>query len=146
MPVRKVDTLQISEEDKEYLLKEIYPYWENRCTGDISRYYIDESIMKVLDSPYRVFNPLSRTRSGYGHYLPNIEKILQSGFRGIEQEAKEALINLDLLEQDLIEKRNFYQGVLIICDAVKEYQHRFEQLALDMAQKEENQRRKKNFY
>ena len=131
MPVRKVDTLQISEEDKEYLLKEIYPYWENRCTGDISRYYIDESIMKVLDSPYRVFNPLSRTRSGYGHYLPNIEKILQSGFRGIEQEAKEALINLDLLEQDLIEKRNFYQGVLIICDAVKEYQHRFEQLALD---------------
>lgn len=142
MPVRKVDTLQISEEDKEYLLKEIYPYWENRCTGDISRYYIDESIMKVLDSPYRVFNPLSRTRSGYGHYLPNIEKILQSGFRGIEQEAKEALINLDLLEQDLIEKRNFYQGVLIICDAVKEYQHRFEQLALDMAQKEENQRRK----
>lgn len=56
MPVRKVDTLQISEEDKEYLLKEIYPYWENRCTGDISRYYIDESIMKVLDSPYRVFN------------------------------------------------------------------------------------------
>ena len=84
MPVRKVDTLQISEEDKKFLLEEIYPYWENRCTGNISRYYVDEKIMKVLDSPYRVFNPLSRTRSGYGHYLPNIEKILKQTVKKLD--------------------------------------------------------------
>lgn len=67
MPVRKVDTLQISEADKEALLGEVYPYWENKNTGDISRYYIDKKVLDVLDSPYRVFNPLSRTRSGVSH-------------------------------------------------------------------------------
>ncbi len=143
MPVRKVDTLQISEEDKEYLLNEIYPYWENRCTGDISRYYVDEKIMEVLDSPYRVFNPLSRTRSGYGHYLPNIEKVLKIGFRGIEQEAKKQLESLRLLDPELTDKKNFYKSVLIICDAVKNYQHRFETLARRMAEEERDARRAK---
>ncbi len=143
MPVRKVDTLQISEEDKRFLLEDIYPYWKNRCTGDISRYYVDEKIRKVLDSPYRVFNPLSRTRSGYGHYLPNIEKILKIGFRGIRKKAEDALQNLDLMDPELVEKRNFYKSVLIICDAVKKYQKRFECLARDMASREEDPRRKK---
>ena len=39
-PVREVDTLQITEEDKRTLLEEIYPYWEGRCTEDICRHYI----------------------------------------------------------------------------------------------------------
>ena len=81
MPVRKVDTLQISEADKEALLGEVYPYWENKNTGDISRYYIDKKVLDVLDSPYRVFNPLSRTRSGYGHYLPDVKGIIEKGFK-----------------------------------------------------------------
>lgn len=33
MPVRNVDTLQITEEDKKYLLEEIYPWWKNKNTG-----------------------------------------------------------------------------------------------------------------
>ncbi len=143
MPVRKVDTLQISEEDKKFLLEEIYPYWENRCTGNISRYYVDEKIMKVLDSPYRVFNPLSRTRSGYGHYLPNIEKILKVGFKGIEEEAYRHLENLDLMDPELTEKRNFYKSMVIICEGVQVFQHRFAELAANMALEETDERRRK---
>ena len=143
MPVRKVDRLQISEEDKRTLLEDIYPYWKNRCTGDISRYYIDKRVMDVLDSPYRVFNPLSRTRSGYGHYLPDVEKVIRYGFRSIEEQAKKALDELDLMDPELFKKRNFYQAVIIICDSVNKYQHRFERLALEMADKETDSRRKK---
>ena len=142
MPVRKVDTLQISEEDKRFLLEEIYPYWENRCTGDISRYYVDESVMEVLDSPYRVFNPLSRTRSGYGHYLPNIEKVIRHGFRSIREEAQSRLKGLDLMDPDLVFKRNFYKAMLVICEGVRHFQHRFEALALKMAEEEADPRRK----
>ena len=142
MPVRKVDTLQISEEDKAQLLDEIYPYWENRNTGDISRYYIDPSIMEVLDSPYRVFNPLSRTRSGYGHYLPNIEKAVRCGFKSIEKEAREHLESLDLMDPDLVEKRNFYQAMLVICQGVKAFSKRYSDLAQKMAGEESDPRRK----
>lgn len=142
MPVRKVDTLQISEEDKKFLLEEIYPYWENRCTGALSRYYVDEKIMEVLDSPYRTFNPLSRTRSGYGHYLPNIEKVLKKGFKGIEAEAQSGLEKLDIMDPELVDKKNFYRAVLIICEGIKTFQNRFVKLAKKLADKEENQRRK----
>ena len=133
MPIRKVDTLQISEEDKETLLQDIYPYWKDTCTDSHIREYVDEEIMKVLDSPYRVFNPLSRARSGYGHYLPNIEKILHVGFKGIEEEAK----------RYKSEKNSwFYEAVLVICDAVKKYQQRYYELAMQMASTCCDERRK----
>ena len=141
MPVRKVDTLQITEEDKRFLLEDIYPYWKNRCTGDISRYYVDEKIMEVLDSPYRVFNPLSRTRSGYGHYLPNIEKVVKYGFKAIEAEAKEKLEALDLMDPELVYKRNFYRAMLVICEGVRIFARRYADLALEMAEKESDARR-----
>ena len=141
MPVRDVDTLQISEADKKCLLEEIYPYWKNQNTGDLSRYYIDERIMKVLDSPYRVFNPLSRTRSGYGHYLPNITRVLHEGFAGIEKQAREAMAGLDLVDPELCYKQHFYEAVLVICDGIRTFQKRFAKLAREMADAEPDPRR-----
>lgn len=141
MPVRKVDTLQISEEDKETLLREIYPYWKNKSIGDLSRYYIDERIMKVLDSEYRVFNPLSRARSGYGHYLPDINKIIQYGFRKVEEEARAYLEKLDILDPEFTDKTHFYKAILIICEGIRSFQARYAALAKEMAGKEKNPRR-----
>ncbi|WP_059070257.1 glycyl radical protein [Mediterraneibacter massiliensis] len=143
MPTRKVDTLQITEEEKKILLNEIYPYWKNKSIDDLSRYYIDERIMEVLDSEYRVFNPLSRARSGYGHYLPNIEKVLTKGFCEVEKEARDYLANLDILDKDFTDKVHFYKAVLIVCEAVKIFQDRFADLAEQMAEKEQDDRRKK---
>lgn len=143
MPTRKVDTLQITEEDKEALLTEIYPYWENKSIGDLSRHYIDERIMKVLDSPYRVFNPLSRARSGYGHYLPDIQKIITHGFCKVEAEAKEYLEKLDILDPEFTDKIHFYKAVLIVCGGIKMFQNRYADLAEQLAAEEQNQRRKR---
>jgi formate C-acetyltransferase len=143
MPVRNVDTLQISEADKACLLDEIYPYWKDRCTGNMVQYFIDDDIMEVLNSPYRVFDPLSRTRSGYGHYIPNIPDILKRGFKGVEAEAKQRLAGLDRLAPDYIEKKHFYQAALLIVEGIKLFAQRFSALAQDMAAKETDERRKK---
>lgn len=129
MPVRKVDTLQITEEDKKELLQNIYPYWKDLCTDSYIREYVDSDIMDVLDSEYRVFNPLSRARSGYGHYLPNIEKIIKYGFKQIEKEA----IGKD---------SDFYKAVLIVCEGVKIFQNRFRNLALQMTTECKDSRRR----
>lgn len=143
MPTRKVDTLQISEEDKEFLLNEIYPKWKNRSTGDIARHYIDADIMEILDSQYRVFDPLSRTRSGFGHYIPNIEYILNNGFIDIEQRSLKYLNNLDKLSSDYIEKRNYYESILIIVEGIKIHSKRFSELAAKQATDCIDPRRKK---
>ncbi|QWA10840.1 hypothetical protein GTU79_27365 [Sodalis ligni] len=98
--------------------------------------------MKVLDSPYRVFNPLSRARSGYGHYLPDIEKILHHGFKYVENQAKEALEKLNILEPEYMDQTHFYQAVLTVCEGINNFQKRYEKLAKKMAEEENNSGRK----
>ena len=52
MPIRKVDTLQISDEDKAYLLNDIFPYWKSRATGERAAHYFSPGLLEILDSPY----------------------------------------------------------------------------------------------
>lgn len=142
-PVRKVDTLQITKEAKETLLKEIYPYWENKCTEDFCRKFFPEEILDVLSAKNKVFDPMSRTRSGYGHYIQNNELIITKGFSHVAQQAEEKLRGLAVVEEDYADKVLFYKAVLIICEGVKCFAQRFEDLARRMAQQEHNERRKK---
>ena len=142
MPVRKVDTLQITEEDKNYLLDKIFPYWENISTGNRAKYFFEEKVLDVLNSPYRVFNPLSRTRSGHGHYLPDIKKALDKGFCHIEKETSDYMQKLDYCDVDYAEKMQFYQSVLIVIEGIKIFQTRYAALADKMAQEEKDNRRK----
>lgn len=134
MPVRKVDTLQISKEDKEYLLNDIFPYWKNISTGERAKYFFSEELLRNLDTQYRVFNPLSRTRSGHGHYLPDIKKIVDHGFCSVEEQAKEHLASLPYTDVDYAEKMQFYQAVLICIEGIKKFQNRYAQLAEKMAE------------
>ncbi|MBC5660551.1 formate C-acetyltransferase/glycerol dehydratase family glycyl radical enzyme [Anaerosacchariphilus sp. NSJ-68] len=143
MPVRKVDTLQISEEDKRFLLDDIFPYWKTRCAGERAVHYFSPELLRILDSPYRVFNPLSRTRSGHGHYLPNVRRILQEGFVSIEEKAARYLKELDYCDPDYAEKMQFYQAALICIDGVKAFQKRYAELARSMAADCTDERRKK---
>lgn len=143
MPVRKVDTLQLSKEDEDTLLNDIYPYWKGKSLCDQTEYYVDADIMKVLDSENRVFNPLSRTRSGYGHYLPNINKVLKVGFKGIEDQVKGAIENLDIAEPDYAKKKIFYRSMLVIIDGIHTFQNRYADLAEKEAKTAPDERRKK---
>ena len=142
MPVRKVDTLQISEKDKRFLLDEIFPWWKTRCAGERARYYFSPELLRILDSPYRIFNPLSRTRSGHGHYLPDVRRILHEGFAAVEREARERLESLDYCDPDYAEKMQFYQAALICVEGVRSFQNRFADLAEQMAASCPDARRK----
>ena len=142
MPVRKVDTLQISEKDKRFLLDEIFPWWKTRCAWERARHYFSPELLRILDSPYRIFNPLSRTRSGHGHYLPDVRRILHEGFAAVEREARERLESLDYCDPDYAEKMQFYQAALICVEGVRSFQNRFADLAEQMAASCPDARRK----
>lgn len=143
MPEREVDTLQITEKDKKYLLDEIFPYWMSRSTGERAKNYFSPELLKQLDTPYRVFNPLSRTRSGHGHYQPDIKRILDHGFIKLQKDAENYLSKLDLTDPDYAEKMQFYQAVLICIEGVLSFQQRYAKLARNLA-KECSCKRRKN--
>ncbi|MGJ9583214.1 pyruvate formate lyase family protein [Actinotignum sp. GS-2025b] len=133
MPVRKVDTLQVSPEQKRELLDEIYPYWVNRSNEDLARHLLDEETNRVLSADNRPFDTRSRARSGYGHYIPNVRRIIEGGFIAVENEARTRLAELSRGDANYSDKRVFYEAVLIVVDAVRIFQQRFAELAERMA-------------
>lgn len=142
-PVREVDTLSITEEDKAYLLHEVYPYWKDKNTGDISQHYFSDDILELLNTEHKIFDPISRTRSGYGHYIPNIQNIIRNGFVSVEEKALEYMKNLSTLDTAQRDKYLFYKAVLIVCEGVKRFAQRYSELAAGMALTEKDPRRKK---
>lgn len=136
MPTRRVDTLQISDEDRATLLEEIYPYWKNRSTDDITKGRLAPEITRVLESPYRPFDPRSRSHSGYGHYLPHVENIIRNGFVSVEEDARTRLARLPIADPDYTSKAEFYRAVLIVVEGIKTFQSRYAALAHDLADSE----------
>ena len=143
MPVREVDTLQITEAQKKELLEEIYPWWKGKTLEDLTWEKFPEDLKEIATSPNAVFNALSRTRSGYGHYLPNIDKIIQHGFCSVEKKAQEYLDRLSSQDKDYAYKFAFYHVALIICRAVHNFSLRYVSLAESMEKDETDSRRRK---
>lgn len=141
MPVREVDRLQIAEEQKEELLNDIYPWWKGKCLEDIVWSHFPDDLKKIAQPQNAVFDVLSRARSGYGHYLPDIEKVIHKGFEYIEKDAEEHLRKLSPDDMDYERKKDFYMAAMIICPAVRTFANRYADLADELREKESDSRR-----
>ena len=141
MPVRDVDTLQITEEQKQELLEQIYPWWEGRCLEDITWSRFPADLRDIAKTPHAVFDVLSRSRSGYGHYLPDIARIIRTGFSAVEAEAEAQLAALSPEDPRFEERRNFYEAAKIICPATGRFAARYAALADSLAAQASDPRR-----
>ena len=81
---------------------------------------------------------------GPGFALVTIDyaKILNEGAKSIIAEAKENLKNIRYEEPDIMEKRAFWEGVVIVFEAWVRFANRYADLAEDMAAKEEDETRR----
>lgn len=142
MPVREVDTLQITPAQKQELLTEIYPWWKGQTLEDLTWDRFPEELRSIAQTPHAVFDVLSRSRSGYGHYLPNISRIIREGFQQVEQEARRNYQRV-IHKEGCEEQCNFYEAALIICPAVKLFAKRYADLADELRRQETDYRRSK---
>nr|MDO8082862.1 pyruvate formate lyase family protein [Candidatus Freyarchaeota archaeon] len=72
-----------------------------------------------------------------GHLVPDYPKPLRIGFKGIKEEAEKELKRA--VEQ---EKKDFLRAVIICCEAVKEFTHRYAEEARKLAEAESDAKRK----
>jgi len=81
-----------------------------------------------------------------GHQMPNNEKVLLKGLKGIREEVEWYMAQLDqsYMHFGLQEKRDFYKAVLITLDAAIDYAKRYADLAREMATKEANPSARRN--
>ena len=78
---------------------------------------------------------------GFSLVAVDYAKILNEGAKSIIEEAKECLKNLRYESPDIIEKRDFWEGVIIVFEAWVRFANRYADLAEKMAAEEKDEKR-----
>lgn len=136
---RDGDIFYITEKTKEQL-REIAPFWQNNNLRARGEALLPEEVRVFMETG--VFGMEGKLNAGDAHLAVNYERILKDGLRGYEKRVKEYKAALDLTNPDNIDKYCFYNTVLIVLKAVRNFANRYSVLAKDLAEKELNQERK----
>lgn len=129
---RTGDIFYIDEKVKEDI-RRIAPYWHNHTHEDEVKRNIPE--VNLLSEKQGVLHRGGISMSGDGHIVPDHEKVLKVGFRGIIEEAKQALQKP--LDDEQID---FYHAVIITMEASLSFIKRYGKLAEVEANKEQGKR------
>ena len=136
---RDGDIFYITEKTKEQL-REIAPFWQNNNLRARGEALLPEEVRVFMETG--VFGMEGKLNAGDAHLAVNYERILKDGLRGYEKRVKECKATLDLTNPDHIDKYCFYNAVLIVLKAVRNFANRYSVLAKNLAEKELNQERK----
>ena len=136
---RDGDVFYIIEKTKEQL-REIAPFWQNNNLRARGEALLPEEVRVFMETG--VFGMEGKLNAGDAHLAVNYERILKDGLRGYEKRVKEYKATLDLTDPESIDKYCFYNAVLIVLEAVRNFANRYSVLAKDLAEKELNQERK----
>ncbi len=136
---RDGDVFYITEKTKEQL-REIAPFWQNNNLRARGEALLPEEVSVFMETG--VFGMEGKLNAGDAHLAVNYERILKDGLRGYEKRVKEYKASLDLTDPESIDKYCFYNAVLIVLEAVRNFANRYSVLAKKLAEKELNQERK----
>jgi pyruvate formate-lyase/glycerol dehydratase family glycyl radical enzyme len=149
--VRPGDKHIIYPEERAELRELLIPYFKGKTCED---YIYETADAEIKEKAYPMISSCPHIPSiadatlgrDAGHQTANYEKVLHEGLKGIKEEVKWYMAQLD---QSHIpykgikkEKRDFYQAVLIGLDAAMAYAKRYADLARETAAKEDNPERK----
>jgi len=128
------------DEDKKPELLEICAWWKSKTLKDKalatmtpeSRFLYDIGMIKAEGN----------ITSCDGHIAVDFGVVLKEGIAGVRRRAQARLDRLDIAQFDDFKRQFFLQSVLIMCDAVVAFAHRFADLADSMAAAEVSETRK----
>ena len=140
---RPQDPYEIDEADKTYLKEEIFPFWKGKSVDEKVYSQLDEIGILPLTLESGIIDAELKSTNGAGEYPPGYGNILmKKGFNGIKADAEAKLATYDIVVPDHTNSIYFLKSVIIICDAMAMFAKRYVALALEMAEKETNQKRK----
>ncbi|MEQ9716385.1 MAG: pyruvate formate lyase family protein, partial [Candidatus Asgardarchaeum sp.] len=131
-------------------IKEICAFWKGKTVQDraVSLYSLllgKKNLSYDLEFPEinSVVAHIISVGEGYGHIIPNYQKLMAKGIKGIVNEAQEILKDLKIIKnQDDVEKSVFLQAVITSCNAATRFIERFAEEAKSLKKKETSLQRK----
>ena len=140
LPKRAIDRFAVSHETSRQLI-EVCQYWHGRTYQDRARALIEiglpEDARGAFDTRLSNFNQVScnlwKLGTGDGHVVADYERVISIGFFGIAEEVRRFRDRLDMTLAESLEKRIFYEAVLISLQAAIDFAGRFAALAERLA-------------
>jgi pyruvate-formate lyase len=140
-----------SDEDKKAIRDVIAPYWAERCYLTAFARSLPEETRFVIFGPDRknishqlgLLQASAALRSS-SNFCADYEKILRLGCRGIRSDAQARLEKMTN-PNEYARKAPFLQAVIMVCDAMAIFARRYSKLATELAAKEFDAARKKEF-
>ena len=127
---RTADPFYIAEETKAEL-REVHKYWKGKTTSELATSYMAPEAILAID--HNIFTPGNYFYNGVGHVTVKYEEVLAIGYEGIIAKAQKELDECNVGDGDYAKKSRFLKAVIMSCQAVIDYAHRYAELAEQMA-------------
>ena len=147
---RAWDPLDISDEDKDELRRDILPFWQGRtiaerlfaqCPEDTANLiYLEPGVWPTRSTG--LIDNYSLIQKGIGTVAPNYRKVLELGVRGILKQIDEHAAALDMTDTDSVPKALFYESARRALQGLVELAGRYAALALEKAHAETDETRR----
>ena len=139
---RSQDPYYISADQRAFLRKEIFPYWQGQSLEEAFLAQIPAETAKILIDTGIIDND-SKWRQAVGEITPDYQDVLfPQGYAKIKADAENAAASLEALSGENIEKKIFYQSVALVAEGIMTLAARYAQKARKMAAAEKDATRK----
>ena len=146
--LKKQGSYLVLDDDIQTVKEKVVPYWSGKTAHETYISFLPE------ETRYLIYGEDNYGATGLMQDNSNInaslnwavdyKKVIEKGYLGIRQEAEERLNSLDVIDpSNHIAKAPFLKAVITVCDAMMAFAKRYANLAREMAEKEQNETRKK---
>ncbi|WP_313758580.1 formate C-acetyltransferase/glycerol dehydratase family glycyl radical enzyme [Tissierella sp.] len=140
---RVQDPYVMTDEQREYVRKEIFPYWKGKSLEESFLAQLPKETAKVVVDTGIVDND-SKWRQAVGEITPDYQDVLfKKGFGGIIKEAEENLLKLSDTSAEDLKKKDFYKSIIITSEGIITLAKRYSQKAKELAMEEKDEIRKR---
>lgn len=139
---RVQDPYVMTDEQREYVRKNIFPYWKGKSFEEAFLAQLPKDTAKVAVDTGIVDND-SKWRQAVGEITPDYQDVLfKKGFGGIINEAKGHIAKLDVTTAEGMKKKEFYDSIILTSEGIIILANRYAQKAKEMAEAEKDAKRK----
>ncbi|WP_350446025.1 formate C-acetyltransferase/glycerol dehydratase family glycyl radical enzyme [Anaeromonas gelatinilytica] len=140
---RTQDPYIMTNEQRTYLRKEIFPYWKGKSLEEAFLKQLPKETAKVVVDT-GIVDSDSKWRQAVGEITPDYQDVLfKKGFGGIIREAKEKLSKLSNTSAEDLKKKAFYNSIIITSEGIITFANRHSEKAKELAKEEKDELRKK---
>jgi formate C-acetyltransferase len=140
---RSQDPYFISEEDKNVMQAQLFPFWEGKSLAEESEKAFRKEGLWEFGAEACISDLTYHMTSGGGDTSPGYDIILfKKGISGVKAEAEAYLAGLSTDKIEDKDKISFYQAAIETCEGILTYAARLSAYALELSKKEQDPQRK----